>query len=108
MNEEFTSVVELIVQKSPRMARQALGIMRSSAPELRLRAIAPHALEEGEWTDEERSMLFNALGYNDTDEDRRTKSITFRATPDEFDKLNKAAEENGTSLSDSIRVTLGL
>ena len=108
MNEEFAPVVELIVRKSPRMASQALGIMHSSAPLLRLRSIAPHALDEGEWTEEERALLVNALGYSDNEAERRTKFIAFRVSPIEFEKLNEAAEEKGASVSDFVRGTLGL
>lgn len=108
MNEKFAPVLGLIVRKNPAMAERASGIMRSSAPVLPLRTIAIEALRDGEWTDEERVLLLQALGHGDNNERRRTKLIAFRVTPTEYDQLAASADENGMSISDYIRVTLGL
>lgn len=108
MNLKIAQALELIVRKSPALAERAAWIMRSSAPQPALRAIATEALRDGEWTEEERILLFQALGHADTNEERRTKLIAFRVTPTEYDQLAATADEIRMSLSDYIRVTLGL
>lgn len=114
MNEQFQPVVDLIVAKSPSTAPEALKVLRSSAPLLRLRAIAPNALTEGTWTEEERLLLLDTLN-SDRDEDGgdstqsgRTKTLAIRLTEDEHKQLFSMAKENGVSVSDFIRVNLGL
>ncbi len=107
MNEDLQEVVSLIVKKSPSTAADALKVLRSSAPMIRLRAIAPAALSEGEWSDEERSLLMDAIS-SPPDSGMRSKVVTLRLTETEYADLVAAAEESTTSISDYIRVALGL
>lgn len=107
MNQDFKPVVELIVRKSPSCAADALKILRSSSPLLRLRSIAPLALSQGTWTEEERLLLMDMISET-PDLGLRSKVVTLRLTESEHSSLLAAASESGTSVSDYVRVALGL
>lgn len=107
MSQDYKDIVGLIVKNSPTCAADALKVLRSSAPLLRLQAIAPKALSEGSWTTEERSLLMDAIS-SDPDTGNRSKVVTLRLTEQEHAFLVSAATAAGSSLSDYIRVELGL
>ncbi len=109
MNEQYRPIVNLIVRKCPQVAAEAMGIMRSSSPELRLRALAPRVLGMGEWTPEELDLLIEIMGEDDEPEERtRSKMVALRVTPEEHAALMRVAEERNMSLSEYVRTTLGL
>lgn len=109
MNEQYRPIVNLIVRKCPQYAAEAIGIMRSSAPELRLRGLAPRVLNVGDWTQEELDLLIDIMGEEeDVDERRRSKMVALRVTPEEHASLMNVAAEHNLSLSEYVRVTLGL
>jgi hypothetical protein len=113
MNNDVDPIVlqalKLIIIKSESAASVAANALRSPNPAERLSAIAHIALQTGNWTEDERAVVAEALladGVADTT--TRNKVIVFRVTQGEHAAIIEESRKCGVSVSEYVRAKLDL
>jgi hypothetical protein len=113
MNNEVDPIVlqalKLIIIKSDSVASVAASALRSPDPAERLSAIAHMALQTGDWTEDERAVVAEALLANSVaDTATRNKVIVFRVTQPEHEAIIEESRRCGVSVSEYVRAKLDL
>jgi hypothetical protein len=99
----------LISDRSRPYGFQAMVGLQSRVPGTRLLAMFPAVLDDGtEWTQEERDVIFDAATYEIEGPAKPSRLVAFRLRPDQHEALVAVAAEDGMTVSDYIRVKLGL
>jgi len=100
------ALVRTITSRRPDLASEAAKLLHPrAAVDLRVQGLVPRALERGEWTDEERALLTEALIEATGGErvERRDVQVLLLVTPAQAAAYTAAAEAAGISRAEWIR-----